>query len=101
MREINIRMENKKKKSVSVRPVCLFVMRSTLEPSFIIASCMGCFEPFKMIAFILTSDKVYHMTQDNNARESALLANFSDREYKLFLHLDMIIQKNRKKIKDF
>ncbi len=33
-------------------------------------------------AYILTSDKVYHMIQDNNARESALLANFSSRENK-------------------
>ena len=35
------------------------------------------------IVIILTSDKVYQMIQDNDARESEYLANFSDREYKL------------------
>ena len=32
--------------------------------------------------FILTGAKVYHMIQDNNARDTALLENFSDRKYK-------------------
>ena len=30
----------------------------------------------------LTSDKFYHITQENNACESVLLANLSDRRYK-------------------